>query len=99
MTASVFLKLWYRCGFSRDSFPLLSQWKEEESLSAASREFLECVNTVDLYHMHFRLPLRLEAYNNLLNEHPEELCNRDTYLVIEDIAPVGGSLDVVISSG
>lgn len=92
MTAMLFLKLWYRCGFNRDSISLLSQWNQEETvttLEIMKKEFLKCVNQVNLYHMPYNLPLRLDLYNNLVNEHKEELCNRDNVLVIENIPPVG----------
>lgn len=91
MTAIVFLKLWYRCGFSRDNLLLLNQWNQESVLTTVSnqqRAFLQCVNTVDLYHMQYPLPLRLDAYNSLINAYREELCCRDNVIVIENIAPV-----------
>lgn len=91
MTAILFLKLWYRCGFNRDSLSLLSQWNKEETvntLEIMKKEFLGCVNHVNLYHMPYNLPLRLDLYNNLVNEYKEELCNRDNVLMIENIPPV-----------
>ena len=91
MTAVVFLKLWYWFGFSYDSLSLLQHWNEPTLLSQQDekkRIFLQCVNQVNLYHMNYNMPLRLEAYNNLLNDHKEELCNRKNILVIENIAPV-----------
>ena len=91
MTAILFLKLWYKCGFNRDSFSLLNRWNQEDVLSSVTpskRDFLQCVNTVDLYHMVHPLPLRLENDNNLLNTYQKELCYREDVLVIENIAPV-----------
>ena len=91
MTAVVFLKLWYWFGFSYNSLSLLQHWNEPTLLSQQDekkRIFLQCVNQVNLYHMNYNMPLRLEAYNNLLNDHKEELCNRKNILVIENIAPV-----------
>ena len=52
------------------------------------REFLSCVNAVSLYHMTHALPLRVDAYNDLVNQNAA-LRDRRNVLVIEDIAPVG----------
>ena len=58
-------------------------------MPAMKRDFISALNHVSMYHMSYCMPLRLDAYNNLLNEHPDELCYRDDYLLIENIAPVG----------
>lgn len=50
--------------------------------------FLSCVNAVSLYHMTHALPLRLEAYNDLVNG-DATVRDRKNVLIIEDIAPVG----------
>lgn len=67
---------------------LLMHPEEQSSLPPMMREFVGKLNHVNLYHMNHCLPLRLSAYNNLLNQYHEELCNREDVLVIEDIAPV-----------
>lgn len=59
------------------------------------REFLGCVNCVSLYHMYHALPLRVDAYNNLVN-HNSALKDRGHVLMIESIPPVaaGSGCDV-----
>ena len=52
------------------------------------REFVSCLNKLNLYHMHFALPLRINEYNNLLNKYSKQLTNRDNVVIVEDIAPV-----------
>ena len=63
--------------------------KEENDKSSMQRGFISALNHVSMYQMPYCMPLRLDTYNNLLNAHPEELCYRDDYLLIENIAPVG----------
>lgn len=97
MTGILFLKLFYRCGFTRDGTTRQTRLiialgsllqKPEGEMSESMREFLSCVNAVSLYHMTHALPLRLEAYNDLVNN-DASLRNRKNVLIIEDIAPVG----------
>ena len=62
------------------------------------RGFICALNHVSMYHMPFCMPLRLDVYNNLLNKYQKELCYRDNYLLIENIAPVGkGGYGLIIT--
>ena len=97
MTGILFLKLFYRCGFKREgttrlgslvvALGLLLQ-KPDGEMNESMREFLSCVNAVSLYHMTHALPLRLDTYNDLVNNNAS-LRDRKNVLIIEDIAPVG----------
>ncbi|KAM7458476.1 hypothetical protein BLSTO_00773 [Blastocystis sp. subtype 1] len=86
MTGILFLKLFYRCGFKREAIGSLLQTKPEGAMRESMQAFLSCVNAVSLYHMTHALPLRLEAYNDLVNG-DATVRDRKNVLIIEDIAP------------
>lgn len=98
MTGILFLKLFYRCGFKREggwscersavAIGSLLQTRPEGAMRESMQAFLSCVNAVSLYHMTHALPLRLEAYNDLVNG-DATVRDRKNVLIIEDIAPVG----------
>ena len=86
MTGILFLKLFYRCGFKREAIGSLLQTRPEGAMRESMQAFLSCVNAVSLYHMTRALPLRLEAYNDLVNG-DATVRDRKNVLIIEDIAP------------
>ena len=52
------------------------------------REFVDCLDRLNLYHMLHSLPIRIDEYNNVVNQFHNELVKRDNVLVVENIAPV-----------
>ena len=46
------------------------------------------MDRLNLYHMLHSLPIRVDEYNNVLNQFHDELLKRDNVLIVENIAPV-----------
>ena len=66
----------------------LKDYQKDTMELGLRREFVSCLNKLNLYHMHFALPLRIDEYNNLLNKYSKQLTNRDNVVIVENIAPV-----------
>ena len=105
MTGILFLKLFYRCGFKREggrscersavAIGSLLQTRPEGAMRESMQAFLSCVNAVSLYHMTHALPLRLEAYNDLVNG-DATVRDRKNVLIIEDIVDSGNTLSKLL---
>ena len=58
-----------------------------EELEGDKRAFVGALNRISMYKMTYDLPLRQDAYNNLINSHPE-LHDRNRILLVRDVDPV-----------
>ena len=76
-----------REGFELD-IAKLKDLKQETGLEGLKREFVACLDRLNLYHMLHSLPIRVDEYNNVLNQFHDELLKRDNVLIVENIAPV-----------
>lgn len=80
-----------RWGMGRDcevDIAKLKGLKREGGLEGLKREFVECLDRLNLYHMLHSLPIRIDEFNSVVNQFHDELMNRENVLVIENIAPV-----------
>lgn len=66
----------------------LKDLKRDGGLQGLKREFVDCLDRLNLYHMLHSLPIRIDEYNNVVNQFHNELVKRDNVLVVENIAPV-----------
>ena len=88
------LSMWIsmgRWGLGRDcevDIAKLKELKRAGGLDGLKREFVECLDRLNLYHMLHSLPIRIDEFNNVVNQFHDELVNRENVLVIENIAPV-----------
>ena len=69
---------------------------ESSELEGDKRAFVAALNRISMYKMTYDLPLRQDAYNDLINSHPE-LRDRSRVLLVRDVDPVeeGRNEDVV----
>ena len=80
-----------RWGVGRDcevDIAILKELKRAGGLDGLKREFVECLDRLNLYHMLHSLPIRIDEFNSVVNQFRDELVNRENVLVIENIAPV-----------
>lgn len=69
----------------------LEQFAEDlksSELEGDKRAFVGALNRISMYKMTYDLPLRQDAYNDLINAHPE-LRDRSRVLLVRDVDPVG----------
>ena len=60
---------------------------ESSELEGDKRAFVGALNRISMYKMTYDLPLRQDAFNNLINSHPE-LQDRSRVLLVRDVDPV-----------
>ena len=58
-----------------------------EGLEGDKQAFVGALNQISMYKMTYDLPLRQDAYNILINSHPE-LHDRSRVLLVRDVDPV-----------